>query len=436
VRRLLAVAFTGGVLLLGSCAPRVVPPLPDGEDYVYPTPRPEVEVSPKEREALEKAWRKVLSGDVERAVRDYRRILSRQPGLVSAETGLAYAHLRGGQAPAAAAQFVSALERSPEYVPALVGAGSTAFRRGDVDAALALYRRALDAAPDDPLVRKRAAALKLQVTERHLAAARAAAGAGDDELAIRQYRAALDVAPELAEMRLALAELELAHGDTEAAVATLRQDPSANRDVQLRLGQILVGRGEYEEAREVYRELLARDPGDDEARQGERTAQEALDFQAQPEEYRRITSLPRATRADLAALLVVKVAALQRLPAREPRLAVDTSGSWARESIAMVVGLGVMEVYPNHTFQPQATLRRADLARALSRVLDRLGWRGEAGPAPTDMRSSHLDHDAVRRVVGAGLMTLGTSGEFEPWQPVSGREAGEVVDALSRLVDH
>jgi tetratricopeptide (TPR) repeat protein len=435
VRRLLALALLTVALLLPSCAPKVVPPLPDGEDYVYPTPTVETGVSAKERNALEKAWRKVLAGDVEGAVRDYRKILGRRPGLVSAETGLAYAHLRGGQAEAAAAQFVTALEHSPDYVPALVGAGSTAFRRGDVDAALALYQRAHEVAPDDARVRQRAASLKLQVTERHMAAAREAVGAGDDETAVQEYRAVLEVAPEVAEMRLALAELEVTRGDTAAAVATLRADPSGDREVELRLGQVLLGRGDYEEARGVYREMLARDPGDAEARQGERTSQEALDFQAQPEEYRRIASAERATRADLAALLAVKVTALARLPPSEPRLAVDISGSWARESIARVVGLGVMEVYPNHTFQPRATVRRADLARASSRVLVRLGWRGGAGPAPADMRPSHLDHAAVRQVVAAGLMGLQPGGEFEPWRPVSGREATEVVEGLSRLVD-
>jgi len=435
VRRLVTLVLAGGVLLLGACAPKVVPPLPEGEDYVYPTPTPEAGLSVKERNALEKVWQKVLTGDVEGAVRDYRKVLDRRPGLASAETGLAYAHLRGGQAQAAAAQFVTALEHAPGYVPALVGAGSTAFRRGDVDAALVLYQQALEVAADHPLVRKRTAGLKLQVTERHMAAAREAARTGDDETAAREYRAALEVAPELAEMRLALAELEVTHGDTAAAVATLRDDPSSDREVQLRLGQVLLGRGDYDEARTVYREMLARDPADAEARQGERTAQEALDFQAQPEEYRQIASSARATRADLAALLAVKVGALQRLPPNEPRLAVDISGSWARESIAVVVGLGVMEVYPNHTFKPRATVRRADLARALSRVLVRLGWRGGAGPASADMRPSHLDHDAVRRVVGAGLMELGPEGQFEPWRPVGGREALEVVEALSRLLD-
>ena len=34
-----------------------------------------------------------------------------------------------------------------------------------------------------------------------------------------------------------------------------------------------------------------------------------------------------------------------------------------------------MEVYPNHTFQPDAVVRRADLARAVSRVLELVAQR-------------------------------------------------------------
>jgi hypothetical protein len=99
-----------------------------------------------------------------------------------------------------------------------------------------------------------------------------------------------------------------------------------------------------------------------------------------------------------------------------------------------MLGLGIMDVYPNHTFQPHATVRRGDLARAASRVLARLGWRRGTAAEPTDMRPSHLDHDAVVAVVAAGLMHYAPSGAFEPWRPVSGREAVEVVESLARLV--
>ncbi len=419
--------------LVASCAPKPGPPIPEGEDFVYPIPAAD-EVSARQRRDLEKAWRRVLAGD-ERAVGDYQGILSRQPDLVAAETGLAYARLRGDQVGEATVAFDAVLERQPEYLPALVGAGSTAFRGGDVDGALVLYRRALELAPNDPVVRKRAASLKLQVTERHMAAAESALDTGDEETAAREYSAALIVAPEVAGMRIALADLLEARGESSRAVATLRADRFADRQVRLRLGEILFGRGEYAEAQDVYRDLLARDPGDAAARRGERQAHEALAFQSQPEEYRQIGAASRARRADLAGLLVVKVTALGRLSETRPRVAVDIAGSWAGEHIARVIGLGIMDVYPNHTFQPRATVRRGDLARAASRVLHRLnGRRGPRGDAPTDMRPSHLDYAAVVTVVGARLMKLRPDGTFEPLRPVSGREAVEVVGALARLV--
>jgi hypothetical protein len=92
-----------------------------------------------------------------------------------------------------------------------------------------------------------------------------------------------------------------------------------------------------------------------------------------------------------------------------------------------------MDVYPNHTFQPGAVVRRVDLARTVARTLDALSWPRSPGPAPSDMSSSHLDYDAVARVLGAGLMGLTAPGAFEPWRPVSGSEAIEVVEAMARL---
>ena len=40
-----------------------------------------------------------------------------------------------------------------------------------------------------------------------------------------------------------------------------------------------------------------------------------------------------------------------------------------------------MAVYPNHTFQPGAVVRRGDLARAVQRVLDLLSYPQAPAPA-------------------------------------------------------
>ncbi len=141
------------------------------------------------------------------------------------------------------------------------------------------------------------------------------------------------------------------------------------------------------------------------------------------------------SRAELAALLCINVTALARLPAGEPKVAVDISGSWARNHIARVLALDVMDLFPNHTFQPGLPVRRGELARAASRGARPRRSAVPAGPAPVDMAPANAAYDAAVRVVGAGLMELNADGAFEPGRPVTGREGLDVVEALGRAAE-
>ena len=93
-----------------------------------------------------------------------------------------------------------------------------------------------------------------------------------------------------------------------------------------------------------------------------------------------------------------------------------------------------MALYPNHTFQPAATARRGDVARAVQRILDLLKWPVGPGPNPTDMSRSNVYYYPATRVIAAGLMDLTPAGGFEAWRPVSGPEAVAVIEELVRLV--
>lgn len=418
---------------LGACARPAAPRLPDGEEYVFPSSRPR-EATPDEARRVQKAWNAVLAGDTAEAIRDFAKLLARNPDFVPAATGLAYAHLRAGHFAEASRRFAEVLTKRPDDLPALVGAGSAALRRGAVEDSLGYYRRAQAVAPDDARVRRRFGEVKLQATERRVVAAQEALQAGDAGRAVQEYRAALEVAPEVAGLRLELARLLVELDDARGAAAVLEADAREDRQVMLRLGEVLIGLQEYAQALDVYRRLLAQDPQDPEAQRRSKEARDALELLKMPEEYRRIPAAARISRADLAALVVAKVTALARVKDREARVAVDISGSWAREYITGALALDILDVYPNHTFQPGATVRRGDLARAVARVLDLLGWPASAGSLPTDLAPTNLYYDRVVRVVGAGLMELTPTGAFEPWRPVTGREALDVVEALVRLV--
>ena len=50
----------------------------------------------------------------------------------------------------------------------------------------------------------------------------------------------------------------------------------------------------------------------------------------------------------------------------------DIGQSWALHFIRRVLGRGLLDAFPNHTFQPQAFVRRAELANALARALESL----------------------------------------------------------------
>jgi tetratricopeptide (TPR) repeat protein len=422
--------------LFAACAPATTvraPLPPDTEEYAFPSAAPG-ELTPKEVARLERAWLAVRGGDVARAERDLQAMLRDRPGLVPAETALGYARLRAGRAEEAERIFGGVLERREDYVPALIGAASAARRGGHPERTLELLRRAETAAPQDAAIRRRLAEVRLQLTEQRLAEGREALAAGDRARAETIYRAALEDAPEVSGLRLQLADLLSERGERAQAVAVLEADPTGDRQVLIRLAELQAAGQELERALATYRRVLERDPRDEEALRRSADVREQIEMLRMPEEYRRIASAPTITRADLAALLAVKVTALSRAPAGTPPVAIDISGSWAREHILKALSYDLMTVYPNHTFQPVATVRRGDLARAVQRVLDLLNQPPGPSPALTDMSRGNLNYYPAARAVGAGLMDLTPAGAFEAWRPVSGTEATHILDALVRLV--
>jgi len=119
----------------------------------------------------------------------------------------------------------------------------------------------------------------------------------------------------------------------------------------------------------------------------------------------------------------------------------DTRGSWAVPWIMSVTRAGVMEVYPNHTFQPAAVVRRGDLADAASRVLSLIAaekpalaqsWRS-AKRQFADVPPAHLSYPAASAAVEAGVMEPLADGSFQLSRLVTGAEAMAAVKKLEDL---
>jgi hypothetical protein len=116
----------------------------------------------------------------------------------------------------------------------------------------------------------------------------------------------------------------------------------------------------------------------------------------------------------------------------------DTRGNWAAPWIISVARASIMEVYPNHTFQPNALVRRSDLAQAASRVLTMIAasnprlaasLRSARGKFP-DVPPGHLVYSAASIAVQSGVMTVASDGAFQLSRPVTGAEA---IAAIARL---
>jgi hypothetical protein len=162
-----------------------------------------------------------------------------------------------------------------------------------------------------------------------------------------------------------------------------------------------------------------------------------------PAEFQTIETAPSVTRAQLAALFGVRLAPfLKRIEQRTAVVITDTRGSWASPWIMSVARAGIMEVYPNHTFQPAAVVRRADLAQAASRVLALVAdenitlgtqWRNATPRRFPDVASTNLSYPAVSLAVEAGVMTPAEDGSFQLARPATGAEAMAAVKRLEDL---
>jgi Flp pilus assembly protein TadD len=407
----------------------------DSGDYIYPAPdKGAFRLNDLRR--FEGAWQGLLAGDASGAEKRFRRLRATMPRAAAPETGLGYALLRQGKLPLAEAAFVAVVSRHPDYVPALAGAGTVFRRRGDAETAVELFRRAVETggAHAPAALRRRLGEAKLEVTEARVAAARRALDEGQTDRAIAEYGRLLRLVPELAAIRLELAELLVSGDKVAEAIDVLAADPGEDRQVLLRRATLELEASRPIDALQTAAKVLLRDPRDDEARRLATKAQGEIEFARMPEEYRRILVAPRITRGDLAALLSLKVSRLSSLPAVEPPVATDISGSWARAHILQMLALRVMVVYPNHTFQPAGVVRRSDLAQTLARVLDLVGAPARPRPLLADVSTASLYYEAVARVVSEGLMDVTPAGNFEPWRSVTGPEATAVIEALDRAL--
>lgn len=347
--------------------------------------------------------------------------------------------LASGASTSAGTAFQQAVSITPDFAPALYGLGYVAEAGGARSAAIERYRQALaaDGALAEAQVRLRS--LELEAAQAHLVQGELAEEAGDDEGATRAYQDSIRLGPSLLRPYLRLAALHTRAGDDDEAVRVLRDAydrVGARREVLEPLGLALQRTGAHAQAYDMFQRLREIAPQDPEVRALVTEARRLYETTSLPEPYRRLEDKEILQREDLAALLAIRIPALEDV-VEEPRKGIimtDISDSWAAPYIRDVVEWGLMSVYQNHAFYPEVEVQRQLFAEVAYRVLELLDAADDAPrPRLVDVPRGHFFYDEIQAVVGRGILELDSRGEFGILERVSGAEAIAAIQRLARL---
>ena len=423
-----------------NCAPKAPPALagaPKHPDFIFPS-SPEG-TAPAQLARIDRGWQYLQLDDFRSAEREFTAALKEQPSFPPAETAMAYVARARENEKEAAARFERALKVDEAYVPALIGRGQSLLELDREADALASFEAAVAADPSLTDVRNRIDVLRFRATQDMLARAKSAADARRFDEAAAIYGQAIAASPESGFLYRDLATVERRAGQIARALEHYRKavelDPNDARS-HASIGSILDAQGdvtgaiaEYERARaidanEVPESIMVR-------------LRAAAALAKLPAEYRAIPEHSTITRADVAALIGVRLEPL--LARAQPRQVIitDVRGNWAQTWIVPVVRSGVMDTLPNYEFEPARQVRRGELATTVSRLLTLIvatkpelakRWQG-ARVNINDVGSTHLSYPAVSVAVASGVMPL-TAGNFDLLRPVSG---AEIIDVMTRL---
>ena len=445
-RRVAAVAIL--FALSAACAPKRAPLPPTGvaprfPDFVYPA-APSDLGSPAAVERHDVGWRWLQAGDLRAAERNFEAALKQSPDFYPAHAALGWVALAKKDQKEALTHFDRAVVVNPRYAPALAGRGEALTALGEDELALKSLEAAVAADPALAALNSRIEVLRFNTVKERIAAARRAADAGRLADARAEYEKAIAASPQSPFLYRELALVERQEGNLTAALTHAQKAAElepADARTQVLIAEIYEAQGQHVRAADAYAAANSIEPSD--ALEGKiEELRERAAFATMPAEYRAIQEAQTVTRAQLAALLGVRLDELLKRTRRRTAVVItDMRGNWAAPWILAVARAGIMEVYPNHTFQPHGTVRRRDLAHAAARALaliaaenPRLGasWR-DPRRTFTDLSPGHLSHSAASVAVEAGVMAAMPDGSFQLSRPVTGAEALAAVKKLEDL---
>ena len=395
-------------------------------------------VPQKVKKDYDKLWTRFLIGkDDTKLAKDLDSLIKKQKDFPAAITIEAYLDLYKGDAPAAASEFRQVVSVNPNNTIALYYLAELAFASQDYAAANDFYSGLLTADKTRTDIEAKRQKALLLATDKLL---RDAARAEQDnrlDAAEQGYRRALTIAPREPSLNKRLADLLGKEKKWEEALAQYRtQMEIAGRtsDTERHIAEALMNLGRTEEAREILEHLRNEGTLDENL---ESRVNELEDLGRWGNEigfFQTIKATDSLMREQLAAIIVRYFPQVAEFP-QTPEIITDTQDSWARSEIQVSVGTGLLDSFPNHTFQPSAPMTRGLFALSMSRLIRLLGLTPTAAPVfpLQDVSSSDALFGDIQLVVSSDLISLEDSGSFDVDGKVSGEEAVRAIERLLRL---
>ena len=435
-----------GVAVSGCATARPAAPPPSAPAYPdYPVPTVPFTLQPTVdlRDRHEAAWRLLQAGDEAGAARGFQAVLDAYPAFYPAETGLGFARLAAGDTTAAAERFASATEADAEYLPAWRGLVRARLALGDDEAAIVAIERVLALDPGDTALRSQLDLLRFRQIQGYIETGRAARGAERFAEAVQAFEGALALSPTSAVLHRELAMTEAARGALDAAEAHARRAielDDSDAEAHALLASILERAGRDQEAADAYGRAAALDPRPEWTASSTRLGTRA-ELGVIPEEFRAVPTAATVTRAQVAAFIGIRLEdMLARAPRAAAEVATDVQGHWAAPWILPVTQAGIMDIFPNHTFQPSTAVRRGDLAQIVERLLalnpmrrmDLIRWRA-LQPAFADLPPSNVFYSAAAVAVSANAMSVRDGNQFDATAPATGQDLVAAIERIEQI---
>jgi len=243
---------------------------------------------------------------------------------------------------------------------------------------------------------------------------------------------------------------------------SVRDKKGVKKEAYYWMGETYKRWGKYIKAQTAFQNILNIDNTDTRA---SLAVKQLAEYQAavagQSPELRKIAAQKEITRSDVAVLFVTElpIDKIFRKPASQNALKFSAPGTnimgkkeaksapgaptdvpdthWAKSFILTALDKGVMQLYPDGAFRPDAKVNRAELAMLIQNFLvkayadPRLETKHFGDQSPfADVLNTAPVFNAIMVVSTRGIMPGMDDGTFKPLKPVSGAEALNIIRNL------